>query len=86
MNDSSLKAALRKLLAHGEVIEDKKLMGMAAKKNAPPAEMCPKCGAPMSEGVPPEPDKCPKCGYVKADAEDGGENEMAGLLEQGSEG
>lgn len=79
MDDSALKMALRKLLAHGEAAEDAKLTKMAAAKNAPAPEMCPECKKPLVDG------KCPDCGYEKPEAEGGAEDEseLAGLLEQG---
>lgn len=76
MDDSALKMALRKLLAHGEAAEDAKLTKYAASKKAP-SEMCPECKKPMMG------EKC-ECGYEKeaeGAAED--EEELAGLLEQG---
>ena len=73
-----MKAALSKLLAHGEAASDAKLMRMADKKKAPTAEaMCPDCKVPMVDG------KCPDCGK-EAGAEDAGEGDLAELLEQGA--
>lgn len=75
MDDSALKAALRKLLAHGDMAQDNKMMAMAkAKKGPQVAEPCPEC-AMMPEG-----EKCEAC-----KAKEGGddEGELAGLLEQG---
>ena len=78
-NPAVLKAALSKLLAHGEAASDAKLMRMAdAKKKVPTAEaMCPDCKVPMVDG------KCPDCGK-EAGAEDAGEGDLAELLEQGA--
>lgn len=87
MDDSALKEALQRLLAHGNAAGDRNMMKLAdSKKPQPAAEVCSKCGAPMSEGDDPSmPDKCPKCGYEKSDAEDGGDSDMAALMEQGSQ-
>ncbi len=76
MDDTALKAALRKLLAHGEAAQDSKLMKMAAAKKAPPvAAPCAEC-ALLESG-----EKCEKCA-VEPQGED--ESELAGLLEQGA--
>ncbi len=74
MDGDALKAALRKLLAHGEQAQDSKLMKMAAAKKAPPAAApCEEC-AQLEEG-----EKCEACAGGKED-----ESELAGLLEQGA--
>jgi len=79
IDNATIAAALKRLLAHGDAMEDSKLMKMGAPKPAAaPDEMCPTCKKPLMEG------KCPECGYEapSAESEDG---EMAALLEQ-SEG
>lgn len=76
MDDSALKAAIQRLLDHGEAAQDSKMMQMAAAKKAPPpVAPCAECSA-MPEG-----EKCEKCAL-----EGGGddESELAGLLEQGA--
>ncbi len=76
MDDSALRIALKRLLAHGEAAEDQKLVKMAEAKKAPPAEMpCPEC-AKLEDGQ-----KCEAC-----QAKEGGEDEgdLASLLEQGA--
>ena len=79
MEDSALKAALRKLLDHGEAAQDSKLMKMAAAKKGPPVEApCPEC-AKLEEG-----EKCEECAAKEGAGED--ESELAGLLEAGAEG
>ena len=77
MDDSALKVALRKLLAHGEAAEDSKLVRMAAAKKSPPVAPCAEC-ALLEEG-----EKCEACA-AKGGGED--EGELAGLLEAGAEG
>lgn len=78
MDDTALKAALRKLLAHGEAAQDNKMMKMAAAKNAPPpAAPCAEC-AMLEEG-----EKCEKCAGLEGGEDEG---ELAGLLEAGAEG
>jgi len=75
MNDSPLRAALRKLLAQGEMAADNNLKrSFAPKAEAAPSAMCPECKEPLEEG------KCAKCGY-----EEKGEDEsaLAEALEQG---
>lgn len=73
MDDSALKIALRKLLAHGEAAEDSKMMKFAASKKPGVApEMCPECKKPMAGP------KC-ECGYEKPEEEG---SELADLLEQ----
>lgn len=81
MEDTALKAAIRKLLDHGEAAQDAKMMKMAAAKKGPVAapEMCDDCEVAMVDG------KCPKCGKESAPAGED-ESELAGLLEQGAEG
>jgi tRNA(Ile2) C34 agmatinyltransferase TiaS len=81
MDDSALKAALRKLLAHGEAAKDASLTKFAAsKKVVPPVapEKCPECGAEMVGG------KCEACGY-EAEAEGAEDGELASLLESGAQ-
>lgn len=76
MDDTALKAAIRKLLDHGEAAEDSKLMRMAAAKKAPlAAAPCPECAA-MEDGQ-----KCEKCAALEGGDD---ESELAGLLEQGA--
>lgn len=76
MDDSPLKAALKKLLAHGDAATDSKLTRMAAAKKAP-TEMCPDCKeAPLVDG------RCGKCGYAAPQDESG---DLADLLEQGGQ-
>ncbi len=78
MDDTALRAALKKLLAHGEAAEDSKLMKLAASKKGPPAAApCPDC-ALLEDG-----EKCEKCAALEGE-ESGGEDELAGLLEQGT--
>lgn len=75
MNDSPLRAALRKLLAQGEMAADNNMKRSFAPKAAPNAvEVCPECKDPLEEG------KCAKCGYEEK-GED--ENALADALEQG---
>ncbi len=74
MDDSALKAALRKLLAHGEAAEDNKMKKFAAAKKAPVAAPCAEC-ALLEDG-----EQCEKC--AGSPVED--EGELAGLLEQGA--
>ncbi len=73
---SALHVALKNLLMKGEAHSDAKLMRHAAsKKNlhiSPGAGACPDCGAQMVDG------KCPECG------DEGGNSELAALLEHGS--
>ncbi len=77
MDDTALRAALEKLLAHGEAADDAELMKMAAAKKAgPPPTPCPDC-AQLEDGQ-----KCEKCAALEGGADDG---ELAGLLEQGAE-
>jgi len=77
MDDGALRAALQKLLAHGEAAQDSKMMKMAAAKKAPPpAAPCAEC-ALLEEG-----EKCEKCAALGGEDE----GELAGLLEQGAEG
>ncbi len=77
MEDSALKAALRRLLAHGEAAEDNKLTKLAAAKKAPPAP------APCAECALLEPgEKCEACAAKEGGGEDA---ELAGLLEAGAE-
>mgnify|MGYP006313120361 FL=1 len=81
MDDSALKAALRKLLAHGEAAKDASLSKFAASKKPPAptmAEKCPECGSEMVNG------KCLKCGY-EAESEGADEGELASLLESGAQ-
>ncbi len=88
MDDGALREALQRLLAHGEAAKDSKLMSMANAKKAPlaVADVCPKCGAPMSEAGD-GPDTCTKCGYVSADAEDNADQGgLADLLDGGAKG
>jgi len=80
MNDSALKAALQKLLAHGDAVEDTKLTRMAAAKKAPKPDACPECSKPLLDG------KCEACGYEKPMDQDASEDGMADLLEMGAEG
>ena len=75
MDGDALKAAIRKLLDHGEAAEDSKLMKMAAAKKAPVVAPCAECAA-LEEG-----EKCEACA-AKEGGED--ESELAGLLEQGA--
>ncbi len=78
MDDTALRAALKKLLAHGEAAQDAGLMKLAASKKGPPAAApCEEC-ALLEEG-----EKCEKCAGVDPGA---GDDELAGLLEQGAEG
>ncbi len=82
MDDSALKIALKRLLAHGNAAEDAKMVKLAnSKKPMAAPDMCPKCNVAMVDG------KCPKCGLeaTAEDAMDGGDGEdMASLLEQGA--
>jgi len=78
MDGDALKAAIRKLLDHGEAAEDNKLLKMAAAKKGPPAVApCAEC-AGLEDG-----EKCEACA-AKEGGED--ESELAGLLEAGAEG
>ena len=74
MNDSPLRAALRKLLAQGEQAADNNMRKQFSPQAPNPAESCPECKVPLEEG------KCAKCGY-----EEKGEDEsaLAEALEQG---
>lgn len=72
MNDSPLRAALRKLLAQGESAADNNMRKQFAPPQAEnPAETCPECKVPLDEG------KCAKCGYAGED-----EGALAETLEQ----
>jgi hypothetical protein len=74
MDDSALRMALKRLLAHGEAAEDSKMQKFAAsKKPGLPSEPCPECKKPMMG------DAC-ECGYEKPKED---ESELADLLEQG---
>ncbi len=73
MNDSPLRAALRKLLAQGEQAADNNMRKQFSPQAPNPAESCPECKVPLDEG------KCAKCGYA-AEVED--EGALAETLEQ----
>lgn len=78
-NDSALRMALQRLLAHGDAIQDKKMMAMAAaKKGGGEMAGCPMC-AEMPDG-----EMCEEC-KAKQAAEAGSESELADALEQGEE-
>ncbi len=85
MNPDALKAALGKLLSHGEKAKDQSMMEMAKKGKPAAPDLCPECHVPLIDGG-----KCPKCGYTKPEetqnegesaSEDSGEG-LAGILEQ----
>ena len=73
MNDSPLRAALRKLLAQGEQAADNNMRKQFSPQAPNPAESCPECKVPLEEG------KCAKCGYAE-EVED--EGALAETLEQ----
>ncbi len=79
MDDTALRAALKKLLAHGEAAQDAGLMKLAeSKKPVAPVANCAKCeGVALVDGA------CPDCGYTAEAAGEADEDELAGLLEQG---
>lgn len=76
MDDSALREALKKLLAHGEAADDQKMMAMAAAKKKPADADCAEC-AQLEPG-----EKCEKCAGTPAEDD----SALAGLLEQGAEG
>ena len=85
MDPSVLKAALSRLLAHGEAAGDAKLTRMAEEKKkvgSSEPQVCAECKVPMVDG------KCPDCGKEAEPPQDGGQDEsgLADLLESDSKG
>ncbi len=78
MDDGALRAALQRLLAHGEAAGDAKMMSLAKGNHPVAPESCPDCGTEMVDN------KCPSCGYEKP--LDGADDEagLADLLESGA--